>query len=82
MQFTIDLNSQSVQKLADIQSQTNQAPDTIISQGLSLYHQQLQTHRQMILEVDLQDDLVGEEYRCDREIELNWHHPSFYVSHS
>ena len=82
MQVTINLNAQSVKNLADIRSQTNQHLDTIVSQGLSLYHQQLQAHRQMIVEVDLQDDIVGEEYRCDREIELNWHHPSFYVSHS
>ena len=80
MQVTINLNAQSVKNLADIRSQTNQHLDTIVSQGLSLYHQQLQAHRQMILEVDLQDDIVGEEYRCDREIELNWQHPSFYVT--
>ena len=79
MQTTINISSHSFQKLSAIQIQTNQDIDTIISQAISLYHQQIQPHCQVSLEVESEENLVGEEYQCNRGIELNWHHPSFFV---
>jgi hypothetical protein len=77
MQFTISLDTQSTLKLSDIQTQTNQDVDTIISQGIGLYHQQIQLHSRIASELDVQNDVVGEEYLCERKVEINWHHPSF-----
>ena len=45
MQLTIQLDSESVRKLALIQQRTNQDHDTIVRQVLDLYHQQLQGTR-------------------------------------
>ncbi len=59
MEFTINLDQEHARQLAAIQKYTNQDFDTVIQQSISLYHQQLQPHYQLRLELDRSYDLVS-----------------------
>ena len=59
MQIIIQLDAETARQLAAIQDHTNQDHALVIQQGISLYYQQLQPHRQFYLEAKRQYDLVG-----------------------
>jgi hypothetical protein len=58
MQLIIQLDAQTAQQLEEIQKHTNQDPSLVIQQGIGLYHQQLQPHRQFYIETKRQYELV------------------------
>ena len=58
MQIIIQLDAQTAQQLEEIQKHTNQDPSLVIQQGIGLYHQQLQPHRQFYIETKRQYELV------------------------
>ncbi len=59
MQLIIQLDAETARQLAAIQDHTNQDHALVIQQGISLYFQQLQPHRQFYIETKRQYDLVG-----------------------
>jgi hypothetical protein len=58
MQITIQLDAQAARQLEEIQAHTNQDVSLVIQQGLGLYYQQLQPHRQYYVETKRQYELV------------------------
>jgi hypothetical protein len=58
MEITIKLDPEHARQLAVIQKYTNQDLETVIQQGIGLYHQQLQPHYQLHMELDRKYDLV------------------------
>lgn len=58
MEITIKLDPEHARQLAAIQKYTNQDLETVIQQGIGLYHQQLQPHYQVRMELDRKYDLV------------------------
>jgi hypothetical protein len=58
MEITIKLDPEQVRQLEAIQKYTNQDLDTVIQQGIGLYHQQLQPHYQLRLDLDRKYELV------------------------
>jgi hypothetical protein len=58
MEITIKLDPEHARQLAAIQQYTNQDLDTVIQQGIGLYHQQLQPHYQLRLDLDRKYALV------------------------
>ncbi len=58
MEVTIKLDEEHARQLAVIQQYTNQDLATVIEQSISLYHQQLQPHYQLRLQLDRKYDLV------------------------
>jgi predicted transcriptional regulator len=59
MQLIIQLDAETARQLAEIQEQTNQDPILVIQQGIGLYYQQLQPHRQFYIETKRHYELVG-----------------------
>jgi predicted transcriptional regulator len=58
MQLIIQLDDETARQLEEIQKHTNQDPLLVIQQGIGLYHQQLQPHRQFYIETKRKYDLV------------------------
>ncbi len=59
MQLIIELDIETARQLEAIQAQTNQDSILVIQQGISLYHQQLQPHRQFQIATKNHYELVG-----------------------
>ena len=59
MQLIIQLDAETARQLEEIQNQTNQDPILVIQQGIGLYYQQLQPHRQFYIETKRHYELVG-----------------------
>ena len=58
MQITIQLDAETARQLEEIQQHTNQDPTLVIQQGIGLYYQQLQPHRQFYMETKRHYELV------------------------
>jgi hypothetical protein len=58
MQLIIQLDAETARQLEEIQKHTNQDPILVIQQGIGLYYQQLQPHRQFYMETKRQYELV------------------------
>ncbi len=58
MQLIIQLDAETARQLEEIQKHTNQDPTLVIKQGIGLYHQQLQPHRQFYIETKRQYELI------------------------
>ena len=58
MQIIIELNAETARQLTEIQNQTNQDHNMVIQQGIGLYYQQLQPHRQFYIETKRQYELT------------------------
>ena len=58
MQLIIQLDAETARQLEEIQQHTNQDPTLVIQQGIGLYHQQLQPHRQFYMETKRHYELV------------------------
>jgi hypothetical protein len=58
MEITIKLDPEQVRQLEAIQKYTNQDLDTVIQQGIGLYHQQVQPHYQLRMDLDRKYALV------------------------
>jgi hypothetical protein len=58
MEITIKLDPEHARQLAAIQKYTNQDLETVVRQGIGLYHQQLQPHYQLRMELDRKYALV------------------------
>ncbi|WP_310483580.1 hypothetical protein [Chamaesiphon sp. VAR_48_metabat_403] len=58
MQLIIQLDAQTARQLEEIQAHTNQDISLVIQQGIGLYYQQLQPHRQFYIETKRQYELV------------------------
>jgi predicted transcriptional regulator len=59
MQLIIQLDAETARQLEEIQKHTNQDPILVIQQGIGLYYQQLQPHRQFYIETKRNYELVG-----------------------
>jgi hypothetical protein len=59
MQLIIQLDAETARQLEEIQKHTNQDPILVIQQGIGLYYQQLQPHRQFYIETKRHYELVG-----------------------
>ena len=59
MQIIIQLDAESARQLEEIQKHTNQDSALVIQQGIGLYYQQLQPHRQFYMETKRHYELVG-----------------------
>ncbi|AFY95121.1 hypothetical protein [Chamaesiphon minutus] len=59
MQLIIQVDAETARQLDEIQKQTNQDPALVIQQGIGLYYQQLQPHRQFYIETKRQYELIG-----------------------
>jgi hypothetical protein len=59
MQLIIELDAETARQLIEIQKHTNQGHTMVIQQGIGLYHQQLQPHRQFQIEIQRQYELAG-----------------------
>ena len=59
MQIVIELDIETSRQLEAIQDHTNQDSMLVIQQGISLYYQQLQPHRQLQIGTKKQYELVG-----------------------
>jgi hypothetical protein len=59
MQLIIQLDAESARQLEEIQKHTNQDGALVIQQGIGLYYQQLQPHRQFYMETKRHYELVG-----------------------
>jgi predicted transcriptional regulator len=57
MQLIIELDAETAHKLDAIQKHTNQDHILVIQQGISLYYQQLQPHREFYVETKRQYEL-------------------------
>ena len=58
MKLTIELDPETTRQLIELQNQTNQDHAVVIQQGIGLYYQQLQPHRQFYIETKRQYELV------------------------
>jgi predicted transcriptional regulator len=58
MQIIIELDAETVSQLDAIQKHTNQDHTAVIQQGIGLYYQQLQPHRQFYIETKRQYELI------------------------
>ena len=59
MQLIIQLDAESARQLEEIQKHTNQDSALVIQQGIGLYYQQLQPHRQFYMETKRHYEFVG-----------------------
>jgi hypothetical protein len=59
MQIIIQLDAETARQLEEIQKHTNQEHALVIQQGIGLYYQQLQPHRQFYMAAKRTYDLVG-----------------------
>lgn len=59
MKLIIELDTETARQLAELQKQTNQDHAVVIQQGISLYYQQLQPHRQFYIETKRQYELIA-----------------------
>jgi predicted transcriptional regulator len=59
MQLNLHLDAETARQLDEIQQHTNQEHALVIKQGIALYYQQLQPHRQFYMATKRQYDLVG-----------------------
>jgi hypothetical protein len=59
MQIIIELDSETARQLEAVQQQTNQDHMAVIQQGICLYYQQLQPHRQFFLEAKRHCELIS-----------------------
>jgi hypothetical protein len=59
MQLIIQLDPETARQLEEIQKHTNQEHALVIQQGIGLYYQQLQPHRQFYMETKRHYELVG-----------------------
>jgi len=59
MQIIIQLDAETARQLEEIQQHTNQDPTLVIQQGIGLYYQQLQPHRQFCMDTKRHSDLVS-----------------------
>ena len=59
MQLIIELDAETTRQLIELQKQTNQDPAVVIQQGIGLYYQQLQPHRQFYIETKRQYELIA-----------------------
>ncbi len=59
MQLIIQLDAETARQLEEIQKHTNQEHALVIQQGIGLYYQQLQPHRQFYMAANRTYDLVG-----------------------
>jgi hypothetical protein len=58
MQIIIELDAETARQLTELQKQTNQDHTVVIQQGIGLYYQQLQPHRQFYMETKRQYELI------------------------
>jgi hypothetical protein len=58
MQIIIELDAETSRQLTEIQRHTNQDHAVVIQQGIGLYYQQIQPHRQFYIETQRQYDLT------------------------
>ncbi len=58
MQVIIELNAEAARQLDAIQNHTNQDRESVIEQGIGLYYQQLQPHREFYIETKRQYELT------------------------
>jgi hypothetical protein len=58
MQLTIELDAETTRQLIEIQKQTNQDHTIVIQQGIGLYYQQVQPHRQFYVETQRKYELT------------------------
>ena len=58
MKLIIELDAETTRQLIELQEQTNQDPAVVIQQGIGLYYQQLQPHRQFYIETKRQHELT------------------------
>jgi hypothetical protein len=58
MQFVIELDAETTRQLTEIQKHTNQDYSVVIQQGIGLYYQQMQPHRQFYIETQRQYELT------------------------
>jgi predicted transcriptional regulator len=58
MQIIIELNADAVRQLDAIQNHTNQDRESVIEQGIGLYYQQLQPHREFYIETKRQYEIT------------------------
>ena len=59
MQIIIELDAETARQLTELQKQTNQDHTVVIQQGIGLYYQQLQPHRQFYIETKRQYELTA-----------------------
>ena len=59
MQLIIELDAETTRQLIELQKQTNQDHAVVIQQGIGLYYQQLQPHRQFYMETKRQYELTA-----------------------
>jgi predicted transcriptional regulator len=59
MQIIIELDAETARQLTELQKQTNQDHTVVIQQGIGLYYQQLQPHRQFYIETKRQYELIA-----------------------
>jgi hypothetical protein len=58
MQLIIELDAETARQLTEIQQHTNQDQTVVIQQGIGLYYQQVQPHRQFYIQTQPQYDLA------------------------
>jgi predicted transcriptional regulator len=58
MQLIIELDAETARQLTELQKQTNQDHTVVIQQGIGLYYQQVQPHRQFYIETKRQHELI------------------------
>ena len=58
MQLIIELDAETARQLEAIQKHTNQDHTFVIQQGIGLYYQQLQPHREFYIETKRQYELI------------------------
>jgi predicted transcriptional regulator len=59
MQLIIQVDAETARQLDEIQKQTNQDPALVIQQGIGLYYQQVQPHRQFYIQTKRQYELTS-----------------------
>ena len=59
MKLIIELDPETTRQLIELQKQTNQDHAVVIQQGIGLYYQQLQPHRQFYMETKRQYELTA-----------------------
>ena len=59
MKLIIELDPETTRQLIELQKQTNQDHAVVIQQGIGLYYQQLQPHRQFYIETKRQYELIA-----------------------
>ena len=59
MKIIIELDAETTRQLIELQKQTNQDHAVVIQQGIGLYYQQLQPHRQFYMETKRQYELTA-----------------------